>query len=74
MAISRSEWSRIFISPGDLDSANTTYVWNICVPDTNCYSFKIYDSFGDGICCAYGSGSYNVTYSGTNVVSERCFC
>lgn len=25
-----------------------------------CYTFTIFDSFGDGICCAYGNGSYNL--------------
>jgi hypothetical protein len=35
----------------------------ICVPE-GCYSFVILDSFGDGICCAYGEGSYSVTSGG----------
>ncbi len=26
-----------------------------------CYTFTIYDSYGDGICCSYGQGSYLVT-------------
>lgn len=25
-----------------------------------CYTFEILDSYGDGICCAYGNGSYSV--------------
>ncbi|WP_282774650.1 M43 family zinc metalloprotease [Phaeodactylibacter xiamenensis] len=25
------------------------------------YTFTIFDSYGDGICCAYGSGSYNLS-------------
>jgi hypothetical protein len=25
-----------------------------------CYTFEIIDSFGDGLCCAYGNGSYTV--------------
>ena len=28
-----------------------------------CYNFTINDSYGDGICCAYGNGSYTVTSS-----------
>lgn len=48
-------------------SSNTTAVQNI--PDINvdgngCYSFTIYDSYGDGICCSYGNGSYSVSYDG----------
>lgn len=30
-----------------------------CLPD-GCYSFSIYDTWGDGICCAYGSGFYEI--------------
>ena len=56
-----------YINPGSLTSSNTSYTWNICVPDTNCYSFKIYDSYGDGICCVYGNGSYSISYNGTSV-------
>jgi len=29
--------------------------------DAACYTFTMYDSFGDGICCSYGNGSYSVT-------------
>ncbi len=29
--------------------------------DAGCYTFTIYDSYGDGICCSYGSGSYTYT-------------
>ncbi len=31
--------------------------------DDGCYTFTILDAYGDGICCAYGSGSYTVTNS-----------
>ena len=48
-------------------SSNTTAVQNI--PDVNvdgngCYRFTINDSYGDGICCSYGNGSYSVSYDG----------
>lgn len=32
---------------------------DICVP-SGCFDFTIYDSFGDGICCVYGFGSYEL--------------
>ncbi|MCO6487981.1 MAG: T9SS type A sorting domain-containing protein [Phaeodactylibacter sp.] len=38
----------------------STVVEELCLPD-GCYDFIIYDSYGDGICCAYGSGSYSLT-------------
>jgi hypothetical protein len=33
------------------------------------YTFTFNDSYGDGICCAYGSGSYTLTYSGGTIAS-----
>jgi hypothetical protein len=38
-----------------------------------CYDFIIYDSYGDGICCAYGSGSYTVSDSGGTLASGGSF-
>lgn len=35
---------------------------------TGCYSLIIKDSYGDGICCGYGSGSYTLTDTTTNQV------
>jgi subtilisin family serine protease/chitodextrinase len=32
------------------------------------YSFTINDSYGDGICCSYGSGSYTLTDGNGNVI------
>jgi hypothetical protein len=36
----------------------------IDVDGNGCYAFYIYDSYGDGICCTYGSGYYEVYYDG----------
>ncbi|MCB0597621.1 MAG: PKD domain-containing protein [Lewinellaceae bacterium] len=35
----------------------STVVETACL-STGCYDFTIYDAYGDGICCSYGSGSY----------------
>ena len=35
-----------------------------------CYFFSIYDSYGDGICCAYGQGSFTVTDAGGTVIAN----
>lgn len=40
--------------------AGATVVENVCLAD-GCYDFTIYDSYGDGICCGYGNGSYSLT-------------
>jgi hypothetical protein len=46
----------------------------LCV-DTGCYTFTIYDSYGDGICCSYGNGSYTYTKDsdGTVLASGASF-
>ena len=62
-----------YINPGDLTQSNTTYTWSICVPDTNCYTFTIFDSYGDGICCDFGNGSYFVNYGGSQIASGGSF-
>ena len=36
----------------------------VCIPSTQCIELKMIDSFGDGICCNYGNGSYNLIVNG----------
>lgn len=49
----------------DLGSAGTaTHVETFCLAD-GCYDFIINDSYGDGICCAYGNGSYDLVEDAT---------
>lgn len=50
---------------------NATVTETINVPDGDCYIFTIYDSYGDGICCAYGNGEYSLTDSDGNVVISQ---
>ena len=38
----------------------TTYTTTQCVPSTTCLNFLINDSYGDGICCNYGNGSFKI--------------
>ena len=40
-----------------------------CLPEDE-YTFTIYDSYGDGMCCSYGSGSYTVTNHTGGVLRE----
>jgi len=57
------------VSQGQYTSAGETYSEEICVPSNAEYSFTISDSYGDGICCGYGTGSYTVALAGENVAS-----
>ena len=54
-------------SGGPYNSANTTYTESICVVD-GCFDFQINDSYGDGICCSYGNGSYTLVGSAGNTI------
>ena len=38
-----------------------------------CYDFVINDSYGDGICCSYGNGSYSLTDGSTTLASGGSF-
>ena len=51
-----------FALPGDFtgEPANVpfTFVWDLAVGS---YTFIILDSFGDGLCCGFGAGSYSLS-------------
>lgn len=44
---------------GPYTSTNSIYTIDICEPD-GCFDFTINDAYGDGICCSYGQGYYNI--------------
>lgn len=54
-------------------SNNTLYKDSVCIPNGTCVVFTIYDAFGDGMCCAYGNGYYNVTLNSVTVASGGSF-
>lgn len=43
-----------------------------CLP-AGCYDFTINDSYGDGICCQYGNGSYDLSTGGSSLISGSSF-
>lgn len=52
---------------------NVTITEEFCLPD-GCYSFTIFDSYGDGICCSWGAGSYSLeTAEGDALASGGAF-
>jgi len=48
------------------------YSTSKCV-DVGSYEFTIYDTYGDGICCVEGNGSYNITVGTTAIKSGGSF-
>ena len=53
----------VVASGGPYPDVATLYEESICVEE-GCYTFTIDDSFGDGICCAFGEGSYTLSSDG----------
>eukprot|EP00586_Coscinodiscus_wailesii_P017156 CAMPEP_0172518240 /NCGR_PEP_ID=MMETSP1066-20121228/290694_1 /TAXON_ID=671091 /ORGANISM="Coscinodiscus wailesii, Strain CCMP2513" /LENGTH=503 /DNA_ID=CAMNT_0013300577 /DNA_START=83 /DNA_END=1592 /DNA_ORIENTATION=- len=50
-------------SGGPYTTPGGTEVIKECLPDNQQYKFTIKDSYGDGICCSYGQGSYSVKFN-----------
>ena len=50
------------------EADGTTLSISICLAD-GCYTFNLYDSYGDGICCGYGQGSYALTDANGNILA-----
>lgn len=48
---------------GTYTAAGAAYTESYCVPENTQFSFTITDTYGDGICCGYGTGSYSIYYS-----------
>lgn len=54
--------------------ANGNYVSDtVCVDTSACMRFDIHDSYGDGICCGYGIGSYTIVLNGNQVATGGQF-
>jgi len=47
--------------------ANTLHEFSKCLPKNRCYKLLMFDSFGDGMCCADGHGYYDIKWKGTNI-------
>jgi len=56
------------ITPGEYVQKEFSHVQPYCLPLGE-YTFVMEDAYGDGICCVYGSGSYEVTSNGESVAS-----
>lgn len=47
----------------------TTYQETITIPSfDSCYTFTMLDSYGDGICCTYGDGTFDVQDDNGNIL------
>ena len=58
----------IFTGELDPNFPAILYTWDLDIPSGG-YVFTIYDTFGDGICCAYGEGYYRLILNGTEIAT-----
>jgi hypothetical protein len=58
----------LMLSGGPYSDTGTGYSQqtNLC---SGCYTFAINDTYGDGICCGFGTGSFEVEAGGNSVLS-----
>ncbi len=53
----------------DSNLANSTFVESVCL-ETTCFTFSIFDSGNNGLCCANGNGSYQIIDSQDNILHD----
>ena len=73
-----TSWSIVNASGATVASGNGYSTANSSVTVTEClaagcYDFVINDTYGDGICCSYGNGSYALTGEGNSLASGGSF-
>ena len=62
----------LLLSGGPYGSTGTSYADTVCIDNADaypCLQFVINDSYGDGICCGYGQGSYTIYLDGESVAT-----
>ncbi|MEN0003635.1 MAG: hypothetical protein AAF798_05815 [Bacteroidota bacterium] len=64
----RTEGGALVEDGGGYSVPSNTETEGFCLEPGECYDFTIFDAFGDGICCAFGDGSYTITDAADNVV------
>ena len=65
--------SGVLVESGPATDYNnaTNYQETITIPNLDeCYTFTVFDSVGDGICCVYGIGNYNLQDSNGNIIID----
>ncbi|MBF7071815.1 endonuclease [Glaciecola sp. MH2013] len=60
------------VASGSGFASNTSYSEALCLEDGD-YTLTINDSYGDGICCSYGTGSYSLTFNSQTLASGGAF-
>jgi hypothetical protein len=60
------------VASGSLQSGTQVFNEDICVNYASCFTLYVYDSFGDGICCGFGTGDFLVlNTSGDTIITNN---
>ena len=62
------EGTNQIVASGSLESGDEELVEEICLNYNSCFSLYVYDSYGDGICCGYGEGNFQIFDTLGNIV------
>lgn len=58
------------VASGDgYDQTNSLLIVPVCLPE-GCYTFTLFDEFGDGLCCEWGQGFFELLSPQGNVIAE----
>lgn len=52
------------LTAGTYNIGNTLFQDTFCAPDNSCLELEMGDTSGEGICCAFGNGFYNIYIDG----------
>lgn len=58
---------QVLASGGGYANGANSQIENVCLGN-GCFTLNVYDSYGDGICCNYGSGSYQLLDAQGNIL------
>ena len=64
-----NEAGDILQSGGPYGEEITLFTEEWCLSGEQCYTFTIFDSYGDGICCGFGQGNYRLTDVDGNILA-----
>ena len=56
------------VSEGDLGGGADEYTEEICISSSSCLTLYVFDSYGDGMCCGYGQGYFQVSNSSGEII------
>lgn len=57
------------VASGGVNGAGQVFTEDICLNYASCFTLSVYDSYGDGICCGFGQGDFQLLdATGTQII------